>query len=85
MLNLGLIALQPIPVVGACVLPLMCGLNYIIYRKVLEHGSTSKLQRTFAPVVLSSKAVGSGDVAVRAAPATQPLPPLEPPPDNPEK
>ena len=36
LLNLFLIALQPIPILGAVMLPLMAASNYFIYQKVLE-------------------------------------------------
>jgi len=35
-LNLFLICLQPIPIVGMCTLPIMCWVNYVVYRSVFK-------------------------------------------------
>ncbi len=48
LLNLILIALQPIPVFGAFTLPLMCYTNYMIYQKVLQHEGRRKFSHAVA-------------------------------------
>jgi len=48
--NWGLIALQPIPVLGAFVIPLMCWTNYAVYRGALRGRATRDFAaRGFAP------------------------------------
>lgn len=45
-LNWGIIALQPIPVLGALVLPLMAWSNYAIYRRALNERARDELRAT---------------------------------------
>jgi hypothetical protein len=70
--GLVLLALQPIPVLGALTLPAMCLLNYTVYRKVIENVGLSTLGRTFDPVAAPSGT--AGPAAVIAQPARLPAP-----------
>jgi len=45
-LNWGIIALQPVPVLGALVLPLMAWSNYAIYRRALNERAEDELRAT---------------------------------------
>lgn len=47
LLNLVLIAFQPVPLIGAFLLPLMCALNYAVYRQVVYGSATARLARAF--------------------------------------
>jgi hypothetical protein len=42
-LNYGIIALQPIPILGALILPLMCWSNYTLYRRALNEKAHEQL------------------------------------------
>jgi hypothetical protein len=71
-INLCLIGLQPIPVLGALVLPLMCLVNYGVYRQVVKQGMTSTLGRTFPPIAAPT-APGQVAGAVSVLPQPQPF------------
>lgn len=68
--SLALLAFQAIPVIGAFSLPLLCLLNYTVYRQVLQRYSLGKLHRTFDPL---SAALTAGANRAPAAVASLPL------------
>lgn len=49
-INIILLAFQPVPILGAFVLPLMCFLNYSIYRRLIEKNSN----KVFAVTTIGS-------------------------------
>jgi hypothetical protein len=72
LLSLALLALQPIPLFGALVLPAICFINYNIYRQVLIRSGESTIGRTFAPVAMQAAA---STAAVAAPPPPPPVAP----------
>jgi hypothetical protein len=51
LMHFGVIALQPIPIVGALVLPLMCWSTYAIYRRSLAGRAREALASGTAPAM----------------------------------
>lgn len=63
--TLVLLGLQWVPLLGSVMLPAMCLLNFVVYRKVIERVSAGTIGHTFTPLAAP---VSGGAVAV--APAT---------------
>lgn len=69
LVNLVLIMFQPVPLLGALVIPAMCGISYYVHRQVVLSGATSKIGRTFEPLAAPALAGPAIAAPALAAPA----------------
>lgn len=77
-INIVLIMLQPIPLLGALVVPIMCAISYSVHRQVVLQSATASLARTFDPPTVPAGVPAGVPVALVAP--TIPLPPPAPAP-----